>query len=274
MIISVEELKRVMGEHDIVLVDCFSNEHQYLRAHIPSAIKLHGNPDMKAGDKDNPGILYPEANEFEKIMYEMGIGANTTVVAYDNDGSLFASRFLWGLMYYGHNKVKLLDGGWRAWINLGNPVSIDFHQPKENPTKFQSKINHDLVISKDSLLRNLGNSNTKIIDTRTLDEYQGKDARGNMRSGKVPGAIHIEWTQMLSGSNPKAEVSFFKPNSEIEEMFKNAEIDKKNHIVPYCQGAVRACLTAYALVNAGYDNISVYDGSMKEWANDPLTPLE
>ncbi len=274
MIISVEELKEIMGGDNIVLVDCFSNEHEYLRGHIPSAIKRHGHPYVKAGDMENPGMFYQDANEFENLANEMGIGPNTTVVAYDSDGSLFATRFLWGLMYYGHNKVKLLNGGWQAWINSGNPISVELHQPKENPIKFQSKINQNLVISKEALLRNLGNSNTRIIDTRSSTEYNGQDAKGNMRAGKIPGSIHIEWTQMLSGSNPKEDISLVKPYSEIDEMFKNAEIDRNSHIIPYCQGAVRACLTAYVLANEGFNNISVYDGSMQEWANDLSTPLE
>lgn len=267
MIISVDELHRRLGEIDLVLVDCNYSIHEYRRAHIPSAIMRPGHSYIKTGDEENPGIFLPTAEEFKAYADELGITEDTTVVAYDSDGSLFAARFLWILLYYGHTKVKLLDGGWQAWIGKGLPVSVKVNLGITREKSFICGLNSDLIIRLEELVEK--GDDLTILDVRSHEEYVGDDSRGNLRSGRIPGSIHTEWTEYLTGNSTREDICMVRSDHVIQEL-----VPKGSTYVTYCQGGVRAALVAYVLLAKGYTNVRLYDGSMKDWANKLDTPLE
>ncbi len=264
MYISAEELRSRLGEENLVIVDCFYNWHEYRRGHIPTAIKRLGHPYVKCGSDEEPGLYYPE--NFPEKVEEMGISSDTLVIAYDSDGSLFAARFLWALLLHGHENVKLLDGGWQGWIAKGYPVSVEIFEPLHRG-RFSSSYNPELVVTKDQI--KLGEM--ILLDVRSLEEYTGQDNRGNKRGGRIPTSVHMEWREFLTSRNTSEEVAHIRPLIEIQERLSKISSDKP--IVTYCQGGVRAALVAYILHSIGY-NSSVYDGSMKEWANDDSLPME
>ncbi len=266
-----EDLKKLIDENgDYILVDCCYSEHEYRRAHIPTSIRRTCHPYVKSEVDGEPGLYIPTEDEFLLLMRDLGISNDSFVIAYDSDGSLFAARFLWTLLYFGHEKVALLNGGWQGWITRGYPVSVRIQSPPNNVPEYRIKKKDDLLVDKDTLRSKLRSYN--ILDVRSTEENLGSDLRENLRGGKIPGSQWCEWTDFLLSGNTTEEISELKPEIELKTMLDTLGVDETKPTVTYCQGGVRASLVAYILRYLGYQ-VSVYDGSMKEWANLVDTPL-
>ena len=127
MLASTDWLAERLDDSNIRVVDCDEFE-VYLRAHIKNAvgIRVHHyikHPEYPSNSREYPLVAEPDV--MKAVMEDMGIGDDTLVVAYDNSGSLYSTRFWWVLSYYGHTNVKVLDGGWKKWVDEGRPLSID-----------------------------------------------------------------------------------------------------------------------------------------------------
>jgi thiosulfate/3-mercaptopyruvate sulfurtransferase len=160
-------------------------------------------------------------------MEDMGIGDATTVVVYDSSGSLWASRFWWVLNYYGHTKTKVLDGGWKKWFDEGRPLSID--QPTQKQVTFTPKTTDSLICTIEDGLRRIGSEETVFLDVRSDGEWDGTNDRGNERSGRVPGAIHIEWLNFVEDDSHKT----FKSPDLLRKLLLEKGITPEKEIVTY-----------------------------------------
>jgi thiosulfate/3-mercaptopyruvate sulfurtransferase len=109
-----------------------------------------------------------------------------------------------------------------------------------------------------------------VLDTRTDGEWAGTNARGNARVGRVPGAHHLEWLNFVSRDDSRR----FLPAEELQGLLTSAGIAGDKPVITYCQGGIRAAHAAFVLHLLGYDDVRVYDGSMRDWANRQDTPLE
>jgi len=183
-------LKDHLDDENLVIVDCPWAADAYAKAHIPGAVCRPEHCYLKTKDKDgNLSIFLQTPAEFEKLCSDLGIGSNSTVVAYDEWGSNFATRLWWMLRYYGHNDAKVLDGGWQGWVEAGYPVSYK-KQQCSGDSDFKASANPELLVELDELKSNLSNDTWQVLDVRSDDEYNGKAAHGNKRVGHIPGAIH------------------------------------------------------------------------------------
>ena len=127
LLTSTDWLAEHLDDSGVRVVDCDEFE-PYLRAHIKNAvgIRVHHyikHPEYPSNSREYPLVAEPDV--MKAVMEDMGIGDDTLVVAYDNSGSLYSTRFWWVLNYYGHTNVKVLDGGWKKWVDEGRPLSID-----------------------------------------------------------------------------------------------------------------------------------------------------
>ncbi len=213
-------------------------------------------------------------SEVKKLLQDLGIGADSTVVAYDEWGSIFATRLWWVLKYYGFNNVKVLDGGWQNWVSSGLPISFTSSKPKEITKRVKLNANPEMLVTINDLLQKYDDPAWQVLDVRSADEYHGHAAHGNRRIGHVPGAVHFEWDKLLENSKDAEGIRPFKSADDIESFLKSAGVDGSKNIVTHCQAAIRATLVAFALELVGYNAVKVYDGSMAEWANRDDTPLE
>lgn len=275
MLVSPQWLDANKHNDDLVIIDCPWEYYSYTRAHIPGAVCRPGHPYIKALDGDGgQTVLVAGPSEVEKLLEDLGIGADSTVVAYDEWGSIFATRLWWVLKYYGFNNVRILDGGWQNWVSSGFPISFETANPAEVANPISLEVNENIIVTLDELMNRVGDPELQVLDVRSDDEYHGRAAHGNNRVGHVPGALHLEWSQLLQNSNDAEGVRKFKSSQEIQSLFDKVGLDGSKTIVTHCQAAVRATFTAFALELMGYDAIKVYDGSMAEWANRDDTPLE
>jgi thiosulfate/3-mercaptopyruvate sulfurtransferase len=248
-------------DSDVRIIDCCSRE-AYRRGHIPGAARLPCHLYVK--DEESNTMF--SAMEFEAIASECGIGPRTTVIAYDDYDSLWATRLWWVLRYFGHDNVKVLDGGWHGWLAAKGKVATD--PVKIEAGSFSARPQPGLMCDLQYLRAHYDSDDVQVLDVRTAGEYAGDDQRGNKRGGHVPGAIHIEWRTMMTDDHQ------FLPEKELSTLLESKGLDKTKEILTHCQAGIRGAHGAFTLTLSGFGEVRNYDASMKEWANEADTPLE
>ncbi len=235
----------------------------YVAGHVPGAIHV---------DLWGVSLIDTDAAPLNAFMWMIahvlaahGVDASTPVVVYDEQSGVRAARAFWFLEYFGHPSVRLLDGGFNAWIHEGLPVTRDA-APARTTEWTGGQSAHTLATWKD--VRNaLGRRDVVILDTRTDEEYLGTMVRAR-RGGAVPGAVHIEWTRNLEPAGD------FKPAAELKKMYVDAGVTPDREVIAYCHGGYRAAQSYLALRLLGYPRVRVYVGSWKEWGDREALPVE
>jgi len=168
-------------------------EASFVRGHIPAAVMI---PDNYEKDPESGRVNILPPAKFAEMCQNLGIGDDTLVIAYDGTQSLYAARLWWALNYYGHTNVKVLDGGWRAWVNNGGKISFD-RPAVPASVKFTPKADESVMVKVDELKAACSLADSLIWDVRSDGEYDGSNSRGNQRVGHVPGAVHLEWFNLV-----------------------------------------------------------------------------
>lgn len=219
---SPAQLHARLGDPNLALVDLRST-HLVLNGVIPGAahFDLYGIGLTSTQD--------PLWDEFVNLMRSLlglrGVGHDKTVVFYEQQSGIRAARAFWLLEYYGHRDVHVLDGGLDAWTAAGYALAREMAEP--HPASFKIVPQKDLVIGADELNRRIRLGEILPLDTRSDDEYFGRNKRGTARGGAIPGAVHLEWTLYLDAQGR------FKAPAELETLFRKAGITKDKAIAPY-----------------------------------------
>ncbi len=210
------------GDADVVLVDC-DVEAGFNRGHIPSAVLV---PDNFEKDPDSGRVHLMNPDQFKAMCEGLGIGGGSLVIAYDNGQSLTAARLWWALNTYGHTNVKVLNGGWRAWIANGG--SVDFIRTAPKSATFTPKRDDSKLVEIDELKQACEVGSSVIWDVRSDGEWDGSASRGNKRAGHIPGAVHLEWFNLLD-----RETHEFKPAGEIRRILNEHGITADKNVYTY-----------------------------------------
>jgi thiosulfate/3-mercaptopyruvate sulfurtransferase len=269
LLVDPEWVATHVNDPGVRLIDCATLE-AYRRAHIPGAVHLPVHYYIKEDGppgSDHGTFVMPPA-EFEALMGQLGVSNDTLVVTYDDNNALVAARLWWVLKYYGHDNTRVLDGGWHRWLTEQRPVT--FHATKSPPATFKARPRADLIADAEYLKARHADASTNVMDCRTDGEWDGSNSRGNRRVGHVPGAKHLEWIRFVSRDDSRR----FLSADECQRLLDEAGITRDNPTITYCQGGIRAAHAAFVLELLGYENVRVYDGSMRDWANRDDTPLE
>ncbi|MEX2431048.1 MAG: rhodanese-like domain-containing protein [Dehalococcoidia bacterium] len=204
-------LAQRLGNANIRIVEISTTLEAFEQGHIPGAVLCE---DWHIKSVDNPALAAtpPEA---QALFESLGIGDETLVVAYDRMRSRDASRLWWVLTYYSHTNVKVLDGGWKKWTLEGRPVEAGkgARARPQQPVTFTPNPDPSVLSTLDTLKAAIAAPEKVIWDIRSEAEYTGENDRGNKRSGHVPGARHLEWTELVTEHDHT-----FKPAGEIRKL--------------------------------------------------------
>jgi len=260
MLISAVELKDRLSKPDLRILDVRPRE-DYGAGHIPHAAHTSLN-EWKSQALADGGLHDEEA--WSRIVGNLGIDQATNVVVYAEKPT-DATRIWWTLKYLGVGNVAVLDGGWRAWQETGGEATTE--TVPALPLKFFPQFQPDRLAEIAQLKSLLRDEAVTIVDTRSSEEFDGS-AGPAARKGRIPGAVHLEWKELLD------QQGRFKTKAELVALFEQRGIAADKTAVTYCQSGGRASLDAFALELAGYRNVQNYYCSWQEWSADTDAPVE
>jgi thiosulfate/3-mercaptopyruvate sulfurtransferase len=238
----------------------------YLAAHIPGAVFF--DVDVISDHGDPRPHMYPNADQFARDVAALGISSSDTVVAYDSGGWVAAPRAWWMLLSFGHNNVKVLDGGLKKWLTEGRPTHSGKVMPK--PGKFQARLDPAFVRSKQQLVGNLQTHAEQLVDARPRPRFEGTVAEPwpGRRSGHIPGSRNVPYAELFDAST-----GAMKPLDDLRKAFIGAGVDMAKPIVTTCGSGVSALVLTLALYRLGVRGTALYDGSWAEWGLPDGPPL-
>ena len=235
----------------------------FAAGHIPGAVHLD-LWGVSLIDTD-PAPLKAFMWMIDHLFNLRGVTSTTPVVVYDDQSGIRAARGFWFLEYFGHPHVQMLDGGFAAWVGARRPVTRDAAAPPKST--WSGTPQAATIATWRDVQARLGDPDAVLLDTRTDGEYAGTTVRAK-RGGRIPGAVHVEWTRNLGADGA------FKPATELRAMYENAGVTPDKEVITYCQGGYRAAHGYLALRLLGYPRVRNYTGSWKEWGDRQDLPVE
>ncbi len=263
LLIETEELARRLNDPSLRIVD-LGTPGVYRRGHIPNAVNLHVR-DLDSLEVNRKGLPM-EISKAEMLFGQAGIDRETEVVAYDDAGGHFAARLFFVLEFFGHDRVRVLNGGITKWLKEGRPLTTEV--PKIPKKRFVARPRPELMATAPWLRVNLTAPQVAIVDARSPDEFIGKDVRAQ-RGGHIPGAVNIDWVETVTPD----DVQTYRSLEELARLYREKGVTPGKEVVAYCQSGVRSSQTYFTLRLLGYTKIRNYDGSWQEWGNDPTLPI-
>jgi thiosulfate/3-mercaptopyruvate sulfurtransferase len=260
LLISSQDLYRITQyQRGVIVVDTRSFS-EYKKGHVPGAVnvdlfQLHWFDTTKRGIKDFN-------RQTRLLLSHIGIRKDSYAVFYDNISGISAARGVWLLLYFSHEKVCMLDGGFEKWKREGYPVEVKSNQLRH--VLFMGKLNSKIVADAQEVRRSINKKNVVIVDARSREEYDGSEVRA-ARKGHIPSAKNIDWTRNVQNS-------IFKSKEKLSKIY--SKIPKDARVITYCQGGYRAANAFLVLKMLGYKKVKMYLGSWGEWGNRLDLPIE
>ena len=240
-----------------VLILDARGEKAYLAGHIPGAVRLPTAEWSKAVP-DTPGA-------WAKRLAQIGVTSDTPVVVYAEVRD--AARAWWLLKYAGVEDVRLLNGGFPAWEKTSGDSEAKMNAARPiKPGK--PAVLSDRLAEKKDLQAILKDNSSQIFDARSDSEYCGTAVDLNKRNGHIPGAVALEWSDLLTSDKK------FKSPEELKKLFAERNVDLGKPAVTYCQSGGRAAVLAFGLELMGAKHVRNYYKSWAEWGNADDTPVE
>lgn len=267
-VVSVDWLAGKTSDASVVAIDLRTKE-KYDAGHIPGAVWIAtADFNQKTGDISELAA----ATQIASALGKAGIKPSDTIVLYDDQGSLWSTRVAWSLDVYGHKDSRVLNGTWTAWAAANKPVSKDASTRATAEYAFSAAPNTAIVVNMEQMVKAVGDPSKIVCDSRTPDEFTGRDLRAPAKSGgHVPGALNLAYSEAVN------QAGEFLPVSDLRKLYDNAGIKASDDqtIFTYCQSGIRAAHAWFVLKNLiGYERVAVYDGSWEEYGARSDTKIE
>jgi thiosulfate/3-mercaptopyruvate sulfurtransferase len=268
-LVSTAWLAEHLGEEDLVVVESDEDVLLYETGHIPGAVKVDWHLDLN----DPVTRDYVDGERFAQLMGARGITPGSTVVVYGDKNNWWAAYALWVFSLFGHQDVRLLDGGRAKWQAEGREMTTE--APAVRPAQYPVVERDDrrLRAFRDDVLAHLGGA---LLDVRSPQEYSGERTHmpeypqeGALRGGHIPGARSVPWARAA------AEDGTFRRREELEAIYQQEQgLDPAAPTIAYCRIGERSSHSWFVLTHLlGFPDVRNYDGSWVEWGNAVRVPI-
>ncbi len=270
MLVSTEWVAEHKFDPNVVVVEVDVDTTAYNEGHIPGAVGW--NWQTQLCDTIQRDVIGKEA--LEKLLGESGISNDTTVILYGDNNNWFAAWALWQIKMYGHNDVRIMNGGRKKWLAEGGELTKDVasHSPatysaseRDESLRTYLRQAQDAMQSPDYVM----------VDVRSGDEFTGKILSPPglpetcQRGGHIPGAKNIPWAQACNDDGT------FKSAEDLAALYESKGVSGDKNVIAYCRIGERSSHTWFVLKYLlGFPNVSNYDGSWTEWGNLVGAPVE
>jgi thiosulfate/3-mercaptopyruvate sulfurtransferase len=268
-LVTTDWLAEHLGRPGLVVVESDEDVLLYETGHIPGAVKVDWHTEL-----NDPVVRdYVSSERFAELLGSKGISRDSTVVIYGDKNNWWAAYALWVFTLFGHDDVRLLDGGRDKWIAEGRPLTTD--APEVEPADYPVVERDDSRVRafKDDVLAHLGKP---LIDVRSPEEYSGERTtmpaypeEGALRAGHIPTAASVPWARAA------AEDGTFRTRAELEAIYRDeAGLQEGDEVIAYCRIGERSSHTWFVLTHLlGFERVRNYDGSWTEWGSAVRVPI-
>ena len=252
----------------VVLIEVDEDTSAYDKGHIRNAIKLDWTTDLQ----DQVRRDFVNKEQFEALLSAKGISNDDTVVLYGGNNNWFAAYAFWYFTLYGHQDVKLLDGGRKKWELDSRELTDEL--PSRAKTSYTAQEQDSSIRAfRDEVLAAIGQKN--LVDVRSPDEFSGKlvapahlPQEGAQRPGHIPTAVNVPWSKAAN------EDGTFKSDEELAKLYAEAGLDTSKDTIAYCRIGERSSHTWFVLRELlGHENVKNYDGSWTEYGSLVGVPI-
>jgi thiosulfate/3-mercaptopyruvate sulfurtransferase len=269
-LVSTHWLRENLETPGLVVIECDEDVLLYETGHVPGAVKLDWHTELN--DSVIRDYLSPE--DFATLMRRKGISRDDTLVIYGDKSNWWATYALWVFKLYGHDDVRILDGGRDKWIAEALPLTT------EKPVRAETE--YPVVTRDDESIRaylsdTMSHIGKPMIDVRSPEEFSGERTHmpsypeeGALRGGHIPGAANVPWARAVN------EDGTFKSRSDLEATYMDgAGLRKGDDIIAYCRIGERSSHSWFVLTYLlGFEGVRNYDGSWTEWGSAVRVPIE
>ncbi len=270
VLVSTEWAENNLDTPGVVFVEVDENTSAYDdEGHIPGAVKLDWRDDLQDSVKRD----FVDQQQFSKLLSDKGISNDDTVILYGGNNNWFAAYAYWYFKLYGHNDVKLLDGGRKRWELDDRPLVKDA-TVRPATTYVAQPIDNSIRAFRDEVIAAINTKN--LVDVRSPDEFSGKilapahlPQEQSQRPGHVPSAINVPWSRAANDDGT------FKSDEELAKIYADAGLDGEKETIAYCRIGERSSHTWFVLQELlGHRNVKNYDGSWTEYGSLVGAPIE
>ncbi len=262
-LVSTDWVNEHKSDPNVAIVEVDVDIEAYDQGHIPGAIGW--NWQTQLCDTVQRDII--SQADLEKLLGSNGIGNDTTIILYGDNNNWFAAWAFWQLKIYGHQDVRIMNGGRKKWLAENRELTTDAPSPSTT-TYSCSEPDNSIRALRRQVEDAMGADNAAMVDVRSPDEFSGKILSPPglpetcQRGGHIPGAANIPWAMACN------EDGTFKPVDELNKIYEDKGVTADKDIIAYCRIGERSSHSWFVLKYLlGFPNVSNYDGSWTEWGN-------
>jgi thiosulfate/3-mercaptopyruvate sulfurtransferase len=233
--------------------------------HIPGA--LFADVPGELSDPDSPfRFTLPSVARFAYGVGALGVGDDTRVVVYAQESPMWATRLWWLFRYFGFDHVRVLDGGLRAWVDGGLPITSE--TTLVEPEEFHAEVRPVLVATKEDIVLAVEGQPACLVNALPTKAFRGEGPGAYSRPGRIPGSVSQPSLELLDAATGR-----FLDSDRLRQKLEGPLAIHDRPVIAYCGGGISATVDIFALSLLGRDDVKLYDGSLTEWSADPTLPL-
>ncbi len=270
VLISTEDAAKLQNDPKVRLVEVDVDTTAYAQGHIPGAVGWNWQTQLQ----DNIRRDLIDKAALEKLLGQSGISNDTTILLYGDNNNWFAAYALWQLKYYGHQDVRLINGGRKKWVEEKRPLTTEATRVPA-ATYRAGAPDESIRARKEDVFAILEKRKRgDLVDVRSVDEFTGKIlappglTETAQRAGHIPDAVNVPWAQAAN------EDGTFKSADSLQQLYGGKGVTGANDVIAYCRIGERSSHTWFVLKYLlGYGKVKNYDGSWTEWGNLVGAPI-